>query len=477
MQITIIVIILVYVALLFGISFYAKSRAGKGKESFLLADRKLSVVLVAASIVGLAIGGASTIGVAERSFNSGLSAGWYTAAWGIGAIVMGFAVSRKYRELNITTFPELIGKYFGKESRVLCVTCQIVIQLTITSLQYVAGGAILTSMLPDVFTLQTGILFSAVVFIGTTFIGGMMTVGMTNVLNVALIYGGVILSTISIITREGGMPAILSRVPADVPYIDLVSGVGVTVIVGWIMTMITQNLSLQSIMQISCSAKSGNTAKRGFLLGGLIMIPCGFLCALIGIAAKSISPDIAPTLALPGVIMSLAPVAAGITLAALWAADVSTASALLMGSGTLVSQDIYKALINPKASEKQMHVANKVIIAALGLLTLILSMNASGILKTLTAALSLTTGFSMVVLAMFYAPKLLRKSTALVTMAAAILTLILWYAIPQLKALSPEPIYLEWVVCAVTFIAVYAIDKRPAMPSKAELDDARQNAA
>ncbi len=39
------------------------------------------------SIAGLAIGGASTIGIAENAFTVGLSAGWYDTAWAIGAVV------------------------------------------------------------------------------------------------------------------------------------------------------------------------------------------------------------------------------------------------------------------------------------------------------------------------------------------------------------------------------------------------------
>ena len=43
-------------------------------------------------------------------------------------------------------------------------------------------------------------------------------------------------------------------------------------------------------------------------------------------------PEISATLALPQVIMSLNPIIAGVTLAALWAADVSTACNLLLSS-------------------------------------------------------------------------------------------------------------------------------------------------
>ena len=76
--------------------------------------------------------------------------------------------------------------------------------------------------------------------------------------------------------------------------------------------------------------------------GGLLILPVGFISAIIGMAAAVLHPGIVPAEALPRVVLDLSPLAAGIILAGLWAADVSTASALLMGSATLVSSDIVK---------------------------------------------------------------------------------------------------------------------------------------
>ena len=90
-------IILVYIGVLFGISWYVKHKAAASAEAYVLAGRKLTTPLIMVSIVGLAVGGASTIGVAEQAYKVGLSAGWYTAAWGIGAIVMGLTVAKKYQ--------------------------------------------------------------------------------------------------------------------------------------------------------------------------------------------------------------------------------------------------------------------------------------------------------------------------------------------------------------------------------------------
>ena len=68
-------IVILYVLLLFGISIYVSYSQKKDSENFLLYKGKNNAFVVAASIAGLAIGGASTIGIAENAFTVGLSAG------------------------------------------------------------------------------------------------------------------------------------------------------------------------------------------------------------------------------------------------------------------------------------------------------------------------------------------------------------------------------------------------------------------
>jgi len=454
------IIVILYIVALFAISFYARKLARQGTEHFILAGRKLSTPLVAVTITGIAIGGASTIGVSERAYNVGLAAGWYNVAWALGAIIMGLVAAAKYRELNISTVPELFEKFYDTKGRIICVIGQIIIQLVITSLQYLAGGAILASLLPGIFTFKTGMITSAVVFIGITFIGGMWSAGLANLLNVALIYIGITIATIITLSSQGGLANIALKLPAEVPYLHPINGLGWLVIAGWFAVMITQTMSIQATVQISCGAKNTQTARNGFILGGLLMIPIGFLSALMGIAAKAAFPEISATLALPKIIMSLNPAIAGFTLAALWAADVSTACNLLLGSATIFSQDIYKRFINPDIDEKHFMLITRGSVLVLGILTFFLALTVVGILKTLLIGLSLTTAFTVVFLFTIFAPGLCRKNSAFYTTLVGILVLVLWQFVPSIRVF-PHVIYLEWIACVGTFLIMSVLDTTP----------------
>ena len=165
-------IVVLYIALLFGVSFYVKRRASLNPEEYLFAGRAFGPGLVAVSITGMAVGAASTVGVAESATKVGLSAGWYNGAWSIGAIVMGLVAAGKYRSLNCTTVPELFERCYDKKARIISVIGLSMIMICITSLQYVAGGSILSTLMPEIFSMKTGMIVSAIVFIGVTSIGG-----------------------------------------------------------------------------------------------------------------------------------------------------------------------------------------------------------------------------------------------------------------------------------------------------------------
>ena len=66
------------------------------------------------------------------------------------------------------------------------VIAMCIIQSGIIALQYKAGGSILASLLPDVFTVESGTFFSFLIFMLVAVIGGMGSVSLTNVLNLIL---------------------------------------------------------------------------------------------------------------------------------------------------------------------------------------------------------------------------------------------------------------------------------------------------
>jgi SSS family solute:Na+ symporter len=342
---------------------------------------------------------------------------------------------------------------------VLGVIGQLVIQVVVTSLQYVAGGAILHALLPGIFDFRTGMAVTAVVFVGITLIGGFWAAGLTNVVNVLVIYVGIVLGAWLAVGELGGFAGLAAALPPTHPGFDLWA-IGPGLITAWFLVMITQCHSTQSVIQIGFAARDDRAAARAYLYGGLLIAPVGFISALIGIAAAAAHPGILPAEALPTVVLSLSPLAAGLILAGLWAADVSTASALLMGSAALVTSDIVKRFFAADLAPRHEQALCRWTVLGLSAVTFLLALTVTGILQMLLIGLSIAPAYALIALMTLCRPRWCRRSSAGWTLAATMLALVLWLIAPGDWRFLPHPIYWTWGVSLGVFALVGALDRR-----------------
>jgi SSS family solute:Na+ symporter len=419
-------------------------------------------------LCGLAVGGASTVGVAAGAYKNGFSAGWYNAAWGTGGIVVGLFFASHFRKMNVRTVPEIMGTMFGPWTRILSVVNQLIVMMTITSLQYVAGGAILSSLLPNVFaTMRSGMVASAVIFIAITFIGGYWASGLSNLISVIIIYVGIIAALCQTFTNAefGGYEKIMAALPVrpdGFGWMDLVNGLGMAVVVGYIVVMVTMAVTTQAVSQIAFAAKDEHTARKGFLIGGIMILPAGFMCAMFGIVAAAMAPGLEnANQALPWIADKLSPVVGGVFLAALWAADISTAVALLMGCSMLFTEDIFKKLYKKELSGSKEKLFSRCTVLFVSLLSFVLALTASDILSTITSGLAITTSFTLFVTASIYFPNLCKKAAGFPIILVSLLLWIAWTYFPSTR-IGPHIIYAEWVVCGAIFILCAIFCKEPA---------------
>ena len=172
-----------------------------------------------------------------------------------------------------------------------------------------------------------------------------------------------------------------------------------------------------------------------------------------------VHPGIVPAEALPKTVLDFNPLVAGIVLSGLWAADVSTASALLIGSATLVTGDLVKRFLAPQLGPPGERLACRAVVAGVGALTFLLALTVSGILKMLLAGLTLSTAYALIVVMTFFWPSACRRASATWTLAATIASLAAWLAFPVVRVF-PHPIYLTWCVSLAVFGLVAIFDGR-----------------
>lgn len=99
-------------------------------------------------IAGIAVGGSSTVGIAQNAYTTGISAGWYDVAWAAGAIIVGFALASHMRQCEYDTINKMLGCVFGESFSLVSTCIQVIINTVIIALQIIAGGTILTALMP-----------------------------------------------------------------------------------------------------------------------------------------------------------------------------------------------------------------------------------------------------------------------------------------------------------------------------------------
>ena len=90
MQVTVILVVVVYLIAMLGIGFYSSKKVSSN-EDFMVAGRSLGPILMAGTLSATEIGGGSSLGVVEKAYGQwGLGASWYITTMGIAFVILSF---------------------------------------------------------------------------------------------------------------------------------------------------------------------------------------------------------------------------------------------------------------------------------------------------------------------------------------------------------------------------------------------------
>ena len=468
------IIIVLYLVALFSVSAWAQKRQ-KEKEaagevgSFLMANKSLPTALVAFMMAGAGIGSINTTGIAEQVQTAGLSGACAGFAGAVALIILAVFGGKRMRALPYNTMPSMAKAYCGETTRWLLSLGGLVIAMAITALQFVGGGAMLSSMFPKLISYNLGVVITALVFFVIAALGGMMGASLSNMVNMIVMYIGLTLCLIAALFAIGGWGSLMERVNAipesttsGAPWLSLTGGLGLATFISYFATEIPNRFTTQSNTQQIFAAKDGRSARNGLIIGAVMMVPITVISPIIGLIARVQFPDLAvKTQAMSMVVLSVNPVFSGLGMAALWAVNVSTGVALMMTCTQLTSYDVVRPLMKTKQqTEKQQAAQSRLILAAIVLITLVMAFFMRGIVSTIMTMCCITPAFAFIFVPILYCPKMLKKSSGTAMLIVSYVFFALWLVIPGLKAVFPNPVYPEWGLALLTFLICYFADRR-----------------
>jgi len=366
----------------YGIWIYKRKTAkNETAQEFFLAEGSLTWWAIGASLIASNISAEHFIGMSGSGFAIGLAISSYEWMSGLVLIIVALFFIPMFLKNRIYTMPQFLATRYNEQvSSIMALFWLLVyVFVNLTSIIYLGALAITSianiSFMTCVVSLS---LFSIIVTIG-----GMRVIGYTDVIQVAvLILGGLVTTYLSLtlLSEEfglgkdfmAGLGILKKEAPGHFhlilekghPHYDKLPGLGV--IFGG---MLINNLAYwgcnQYIVQRALGADL-STARNGILFAAFLKLLVPLIVVIPGIAMfvlhenglfqaeMAINGVIKPDHAYPTLMNLLPSGLKGVAFAALTAAIVASLAGKANSISTIFSLDIYKKMIKPDASEKQM---------------------------------------------------------------------------------------------------------------------------
>lgn len=346
----------------------------RSKIDFTLGNRYVSPAVLTGTIVSTLIGGASTIGTSQLAFKYGFSAWWFTLGAGIACLILGLFLIVPLRESGVSTGAGFLAQTYGDEACLYAtVFSSLGIFLSIIA-QVLAAVALFTSILntdPIMSAVAAVVLIICCVIFGEVF-----RTGYAGSIRVILIYFSMFTAGLLSLSLAGGIQGIKAVFPSY-PWLSLFGrGIGTDIASGF--SMLVGVLSTQTYLQAVFSGKDIHASRTGAFTSAVIIPPIGLAGVMVGLYMRSNFPEIAAREALPLFIINyMPPWLGGIAIAALFISIIGTGAGLVFGISIML-QDVYRRVINPEASKRNVLLFSrlcKVLIPALTLVFVIGNMN------------------------------------------------------------------------------------------------------
>lgn len=414
-------ITVIYFIAIIGIG-YLNKKSATGGSSFTNGGKPFPSILIAALIVSEFIGTSVSIGTAQTGFKVGISAAWNLIALGIGFLLLGIFLVKKYRATKNITISGILAGYYGSNMRYAS-SILTMISLSIVAIAlYASGGAVLSKVVG--IEKWQAILACGAVAVLFVMIGGMRSVVYSNTLNVIIKYAGVMITLWFALKFVGGIEGMKKSLAPEM--FDF-TAIGWGQIGAWMFSGIGSIFATQYVIQGIAITKSDKDARKSCSYTFVLMVPFGLMVALIGMCSAVLYPSGQSIDAFPSIVANMPALPTSIVFIGLAGALFGGISAAIMSNATLFLNDFYIPFFNKENDERKSLICVRLATAFFGLLPLILALHADEILKIAFLGKSLRASLAIFILLAFYAPKFGTSRGAFYGIILSVILTITWF--------------------------------------------------
>ncbi len=437
-----VVTFLFYIVVMVCIGLYAYKKTTDFSD-YILGGRSLGSFVTALSAGASDMSGWLLMGLPGAIFLTGLSESWIAIGLIIGAWFNWYLVAGRLRvhtevQNNALTLPDYFTHRFGDTKKLLRISSALIILVFFAiycASGMVAGARLFESIFGMSYT--TALWISAIATISYVCIGGFLAISWTDTFQAGLMIFALLLAPIMTYLALGDTTNFTQIIETARPHAsNMFTGVSAIAIISsmaWGLGYFGQPHILVRFMAAD-SVRSIPNARRIGMIWMVLCLAGAVAVGYIGIAYFHQHPELAAVVkANPEtVFMELTkilfnPWIAGVVLAAILAAVMSTLSCQLLVCSTTLTEDLYKAFLRKNASQSELVWVGRSMVLVIAVLAIVLAMNPES--KVLSLVAYAWAGFGaafgpLIILSLFW--KRMTLNGALVGMIVGAVTVILW---------------------------------------------------
>jgi SSS family solute:Na+ symporter len=454
------IVIAVYMGVMVAAAWWGYRRA-RTADDYLVAGRRLGYPMFIGTLAAIVLGGASTIGTVSLGYQYGISGAAMVFMIGLGLIGLGVLLARRLAAAGVYTVPELMARRYGVPSRVVSAGIMAAYALMVAVTSTVASGTLFDSLLGV--TPEVAVLVAGGVMVLYCVTGGMWSLTVTDIIQFAIKTVGIFALLLPLaVHAAGGMGGMKHRLAAS--YFNP-TAIGWNTIFTYFLLFFFGLMIGQDIWQRVFTGRDAKVIQRGTIIAGGYCLFYGLAGALIGAAAKVVVPHLeSPDLAFAAIVKAVLPHGvSGLVLAAALAAIMSTASAAMLASSTVVANDLLTLVRKPRNQVR----LTRVTTAFVGAAVVVIALALNNVIGALTVAYDLLTGalFVPVVLGLLW-----KRGTGPAAVASIVVSSLVTVATMAIKGLyANEPIIFGLLSSLVVYVGV-SLATAPARASRGTRD-------
>ncbi|MCF7810067.1 sodium:solute symporter family protein [bacterium] len=348
-------------------------------DDYLVAGRSVRWFLLFATMGATIIGGGYSIGAVGKTYELGLVWVFVFAGAYFHFIFSGLVVAPQFREAKLYTVAGYFGYRFGENPRFLALILSILFSIFIVAAQMAAFGTVLSTIMPqfadNVTVLRWAIFIGGMMVIIYSTAGGLLAVMHTDIYQFVVLFVGFVLTLVLCLPDIlGSWGEITTKIRPE--FFQVEGGKGWLFLITTFLAFFVGETFGPAYVTRYCVGTNIRETKMGIAGVGIFLgLTFPVILFFIALYARIHFPEIDSQQALPMVIQRLNhPIVAGLIIAALLSAVMSSADSALNSATAIFVKDLFEHQLGwTKKGDKYLLKLARICTAILGITAMLVA--------------------------------------------------------------------------------------------------------